>query len=590
MDQKWKSKPTPNFLLIGMPCWGIDCPFHALAHVGGIVKSAGWKCKISDLNVGLYNAFSDEDKKFWMDENNSVWAGIEFPQKIYKKYQTIIESTILKEIESDDFDIISFSVNSWTRYFSVEVAKFIKSKRPKIPILFGGVDCFPRELGTKIFSLDKKIPDIILQGEAEIALPIFLKEYAKTKQFSPDIKGFAYREHGLFTSTIIDTGEPDLPLLNNDNIIADYSQFDLSLYSRPGSIPTFLSRGCINRCAFCSESPNFKKFRCRKPEDVLAEIKTGLQYALTYDSCPTIRFSDSIMNGNVNELEKFCDLIIESGIKITWGAQLYFREEMTMEFLQKMYKAGFRSAFWGFESGSSKIIKSMRKNYDMSNAERIILDNHKLGITNVLPIIVGFPGETPQDFISTLTFILRHRDHAKFLGPNSCLVRINSHLHSHYIKYDLSNNNTFDWSSIDNKNNIAVRLLRRFLLKNVINFRVLGANSLLEYDTVKDVDFNYFPVASELVSIMFDLSILCQKEADFKKNIEEFEGESLSGLPLGDIDTWWPANIGREIPLDRFFKCNKNSEMNRKKIIGFLYSRINDLSIQIQSENKEKCK
>ena len=283
------------------------------------------------------------------------------------------------------------------------------------------------------------------------------------------------------------------------------------------------------------------------------------------------------------ELERLCDLIIDLNFCVTWGAQAYFRPEMTREFLSKMWRAGCRGLFWGFETASQKIVDLMRKNYKQEIAERIIIDAHELGIENYLPLIVGYPGENASDFITTLLFTLTHKADAIFLGTGLLLVRPNSPLHNNYEKFGLANNNYFDWTTTDRKNNIAVRTFRRFVMRNALYNTSLSIHDVIEMDEIRQVDFNSFPIASELASMIYDLSsrlgfepkiniFLTERTSsnNIKNKIRSFviglKGKILEDFPIDELGFWHPDNIPEEICLDNWFTTDKNSSESRKAI------------------------
>ena len=581
--KKRKKTLKKKILLIGMPCWSVEYPFHSLAQVAGIIKHSNWDYKIADFNVKIFHLVSDEDKKYWDEEFVTLWAGIDIPSYIFNKYKKEIYELIKIELKNDEYDFTAFSVNMFTRYFSLKAGKYIKSLNHDIPVIFGGVDCFPREYGKNFFNrLNEFVPDITLQGEAEITFPKFLKEYEITKNYKTKINGFLYRKKGQ----LIDTGEPDLPNLNDIGIIADFSQFDFGDYTAKGAFPSFLSRGCINRCAFCSESPNYKRYRVRKPQDVIKEIALTLKKANPYNDCPTIHFSDSLLNGNVKELDTFSDLIIKNGLKIQWGGQIYFRKEMTREFLEKLKRSGCIAFFWGFESGSQTIVNAMRKKYNMDIAEQIVTDCRDLGITNYLPIIVGFPGEEASHFVETIIFVIKYKGkNCVFFGPTPCLVRPNSALHSHFKKFGLVNNHYTDWYMEDNRNNVKIRLLRKFILGNVIRNEPLDTDNILQIDDIKHVDFDNYSVASEIASILFEIHLISNTLDSLKHFFTNFNGCDLKKISEKDLQYWSYKKIDPDFDMRNWFNKNKNNEDSRLKIISYIFESIKIMSKKYQKKS-----
>lgn len=574
-------KRVSEVILIGMPCWGVEHPFHSLAWVGAIMQSADWKCTIVDANIKIYNMVSDEDKKYWGEEVN-LWTTDLLPAKLYKQYRDPIEELLHSILSTGSYDIIAFSVNKWTRYFSIKAAEYCNNFNPDIPILFGGIDCFPREIGTGLFSINQKVPDIILQGEAEESLPLFLKEYKQTQCYYTSIPGFAYRMKGKDSQKIIVNGALIVPNLFNMKMTADYSQFEFDEYPQKGSFPTFLSRGCINRCNFCSESPNFSKFRNRNPEIVIKEILSGVQIVSKISSFPMVKFSDSLINGNIKVLSEFIDLLITNDIKIRWAGQMYFREELTFEFLKKMYNSGFRGAFWGLESGSQEIINLMNKNYQIKTAIRIIEDSHLIGIKNFLPVMVGYPGESAKNFLESLIFINSFREKATFLGPGTCLARINSKLHTNWKEFGLDNNNPIDWRTHDKKNTFNVRLLRRLIASKVIQNERMRTFSENEKATLSSLNFDSPSIIHEVISLCSALSAISKDDTHYTQFIEQFFlpiKSILSNYMFHPDETW--ENI-----LKSSWKYETVNQIENKiHIISYLLDKVYDCPIIDTREN-----
>ena len=247
----------------------------SLAYVSSIVKNAGWNCKVADLNIKIFKKVSKEDQElYWTihtksDEKHDSYL-IFHPKSdkekkvlnfygFYSKYKDQVEDMILELYDSDDFDLVSFTVNMGTRQFTINATNFLKQKRPDVKILYGGADCFPKEYNKNFFKDGTKV-DIICQGDAEIYLPKFLKDIEEKGSIYTNVSGFAYIQN----NEIVDTGNTVFPDYNDNLILSDWSQFDFTDYTKPGSFPIFTCRGCINRCKFCNEYINFKKFRYKK--------------------------------------------------------------------------------------------------------------------------------------------------------------------------------------------------------------------------------------------------------------------------------------------------------------------------------------
>jgi len=207
--------------------------------------------------------------------------------------------------------------------------------------------------------------------------PRLLEHFDKSRNLQINIPGLSYK---INNGTIIDNGVPELVKDLNSVPFADYSDIDFTKYGNKYQFSIMTSRGCINTCAFCSERPNFSRYRFRSAENVFNEIVKHLndlktnssinyekivvsywrnifsktvkhwyhKYNLfrktakylfykykrsdsenilgkilkqTDDLLKTnhISFNDSLINGTPKELEKFCDLVIDSGLNFSWG-------------------------------------------------------------------------------------------------------------------------------------------------------------------------------------------------------------------------------------------------------------------------------
>ncbi len=413
---------THGLLLLGMPSWDVSKPFHALAVVAGIARESAFPVSIRDVNIDFYRTVSDEEKKYWSPERSHLWLSEKLQDELWAKYTPWVTGYLDRALEEADPRLVAFSVNMWTRPFSIRAARYIKKCRPDLPILFGGVDCFPKE-HNKRFLQDgsDRYCDIICQGEAEISFKRYLQELAATGDWRANCPGFAYYDDGR----LIDTGDTELPTLKGDQPRPAYDLFDLSQYFDRGSLPFFLTRGCVYNCHFCSEKPNFRRFRARDAEEAVRELEAILPYAQPLAPIPTLNLADSNFNADMRRLKEFVELILQKGIRVRWGGQAHIDPRVTSEFIDKLAKAGLVSVFWGIETGSQHVVDLMNKRYHHPDARRILRECSRAGIAQFCPIILGFPGETAEDVAETIDFILEFQDLplCQFAAPGQIVVR-----------------------------------------------------------------------------------------------------------------------------------------------------------------------
>ena len=180
-----------------------------------------------------------------------------------------------------------------------------------------------------------------------------------------------------------------------------------------------ISVGCNNTCTFCIVPALRGKERDRRPGDILDEIQ-----ALTSDGVIEV----TLLGQNVNSYGA------EFGDKLAFGKLLRacgeieglervrFTSPHPRDFTDDVIEAMrdtpnvMPSLHMPLQSGSDAILKSMRRAY-RRDRYLAILDNVRAQIPHAAittDIIVGFPGETEEDFRDTLDLVGRARFSSAF--------------------------------------------------------------------------------------------------------------------------------------------------------------------------------
>ncbi|HDH97278.1 MAG TPA: radical SAM protein, partial [Proteobacteria bacterium] len=120
-------------------------------------------------------------------------------------------------------------------------------------------------------------------------------------------------------------------------------------------------------------------------------------------------FVDSLINGNMRELEKWLDLVIEDGMRIRWYGFAILRKQMDARIAYKMARAGCVLLQLGIESASPRVRKSMNKSPDMRMVQDVVKAVSDAGIRIQGLFIVGYPTERWTDFAKTLWFIAKNK-------------------------------------------------------------------------------------------------------------------------------------------------------------------------------------
>ncbi|MCI9176273.1 MAG: tRNA (N6-isopentenyl adenosine(37)-C2)-methylthiotransferase MiaB [Lachnospiraceae bacterium] len=168
--------------------------------------------------------------------------------------------------------------------------------------------------------------------------------------------------------------------------------------------------GCNNFCSYCIVPYVRGRERSRKPEDILLEIKQ-----LAADGVVEVMLLGQNVNSygkNLKEPITFAELLrrIE---KIEEIKRIRFMtshpKDLSEELIRVMRdsKKICRHLHLPLQSGSSRILKEMNRKYDKEQYLSLVKKIREAvpGIALTTDIIVGFPGETEEDFLETMDVV-----------------------------------------------------------------------------------------------------------------------------------------------------------------------------------------
>jgi radical SAM superfamily enzyme YgiQ (UPF0313 family) len=272
-----------------------------------------------------------------------------------------------------------------------------------------------------------QFPERILQNDGVDAVARFeydftLKEIAKSLEAgngSEGIKGISYKENGKivhnpnreFTTSEDLNTMPFVSKVYKEHLnIKDYF-LSQSLYPE---VQIFTGRGCPHKCTFCSWPVTLmgRQYRARSAENIADEFE------YIQDELPEVKeifIEDDTFTINKKLVREFCEEIKRRRIDITWSCNA--RADLDYETMKKMKKVGCRLLIVGYESGSDKILKNIKKGVPTEQMKAFTKDAKKARLMIHGDFIVGLPGETKETVNETLKFI-------KDLRPNILQVAV----------------------------------------------------------------------------------------------------------------------------------------------------------------------
>lgn len=161
-------------------------------------------------------------------------------------------------------------------------------------------------------------------------------------------------------------------------------------FEKSGMLNVQTKRGCPFGCIYCSYPIiDGRKVRTLDVPTVVDNIsqmyfKHGIDYLF---------FTDSVFNIDREYNEELCHRIIESGVKINWGA--YFSPcSLTREDLELYQKSGLTHIEWGTDTLADKTLESYGKRFTWQDILQTSRWAGDLGIFYAHFMILGGAGET----------------------------------------------------------------------------------------------------------------------------------------------------------------------------------------------------
>lgn len=177
--------------------------------------------------------------------------------------------------------------------------------------------------------------------------------------------------------------------------------------------------GCNNFCSYCIVPYVRGRERSRKPEDILAEITH-----LTEDGVKEVMLLGQNVNSYGKNLEQpvtFAELL-KRVEKIEGLQRIRFMtshpKDLSDELIEVMGRSGkiCRQLHLPLQSGSTRLLEKMNRHYTKEDYLLLVEKIRKAvpDITLSTDIIVGFPGETEEDFKETLEVVEKVRYDSAF--------------------------------------------------------------------------------------------------------------------------------------------------------------------------------
>ncbi|MCP4252538.1 MAG: radical SAM protein [Candidatus Scalindua sp.] len=294
------------------------------------------------------------------------------------------------------------------------LARLIKEEAPQTKIIIGGPAWIYTVHAIKNLPQFFDFIDYVIIGEGEYPLLELLEKLDNKSAHIPHGCVYYRQDIGSVTGSFVPLRQVSIEDMNTP----DFGGMNLDLYfnKRP-VLPYLIGRGCYyNRCSFCSQSSTYGDgYRVRTIEHVVNDIESFNRFY----GCREIEFVDEALYPHY--MRQLSKELLNRNIDISWFGIVRSESSFKKEDFHLFRSAGCRLLSYGIESGSSHVLKLMKKKICIDIAERVNQWTHEAGIWVNNFFIFGFPGEGENDVRNTLSFMNRMKntiDSTSFGGFN----------------------------------------------------------------------------------------------------------------------------------------------------------------------------
>lgn len=289
--------------------------------------------------------------------------------------------------------VFGFSTLCSSYPLTLRLTKLLKELRPESLIVLGGPQA--SVVDTATLNAFRHV-DCILRGEADHSLPALLDALQCGGRHLHFVPGLSWR---LGSSVQRNPDPPPVEDLDGLPLPAYELCEGLEIAS---CISLELGRGCPFACSFCSTNDFFRRrFRLKSPEVVIRQMQElharyqVRNFSLVHDMFTVDR----------RRVVEFCRAMIASASGFRWSCSAR-TDCVDDDLLALMAQAGCEGIFYGIETGSQSLQKTINKSLDVAQALQVVRHTSAHGIPSTASAITGFPGERAQDFRDTVDFLM----------------------------------------------------------------------------------------------------------------------------------------------------------------------------------------
>jgi anaerobic magnesium-protoporphyrin IX monomethyl ester cyclase len=283
----------------------------------------------------------------------------------------------------------------------VEVAQAVRARHPGLPIVAGGwhASILPEQ------TLRSPCFDAVVKGQGELTFREMVARYADGER---DLGGIAgcYFKRGEDVVANPPRGYTDINALPR----RPFHLVDFEEYARKcGGLRWILyctSHGCPWDCSYCSNASVYG--RNWKPLEAGTAVGEMAELARRYRLEVVDIIDDNYLVRRDRALE-IAEGLLREGTTFAYYMQTRTdqMDRLSDDELALLARSGLRRIFFGLESGSVKVMRSVNKRLDLETSYRTAARCARVGIRPSFNLIFGLPAEEEDDLRDTMAVVDR---------------------------------------------------------------------------------------------------------------------------------------------------------------------------------------
>ena len=270
---------------------------------------------------------------------------------------------------------------------AIRAARIIKEVNKDAKVIVGGPhpSLCPEELESQ------ECIDYIVKGEGEITF-VKLLDDLDARLSSPKII------QGQLLKNLNESPWADRDLFNSP-------EEPFVPFLKPPFVTLIAGRGCKYNCNYCQPAERImfgNKVRRRSADNVINELK----YLRSRYSFNSFMIHDDCLTEDREWVIEFCERYKAEGFTQPFVAQS--RADIickNRDMVDALFNAGLRLFIIGFESGSDRVLKFLKKGCTRDQNNEAARICHETGIKIWANYMLGIPTETKQEVLETLSML-----------------------------------------------------------------------------------------------------------------------------------------------------------------------------------------